>query len=67
MENWLQTALRESGTTLESILDISPEDARYLTERPGELTIVEVGIIARKLPTDVARRMLDRIMETIAL
>ena len=67
MENWLQAALREADTTLESVIDITPEDASYITKHPGELTVVEVGIIARKLPTDVARRMLDRMMEVFAL
>lgn len=63
----MQAALREAGTSLESILEINPEDARYMTVHPGELTIVEVGVIARKLPTDVARRMLDRLMGAFAL
>ena len=40
---------------------------RYLTVHPGELTIVEVGVIARKLPTGIARRMLDRLMGVFAL
>lgn len=63
----MQAALREAGTSLESILEINPEDARYLTVHPGELTIVEAGVIARKLPTDVARRMLNRLMGAFAL
>lgn len=65
--SWVQASLREAGTSLESILEINPEYARYLTVHPGELTIVEVGVIARKLPTDVARRMLDRLMGAFAL
>lgn len=67
MENWLQAALREAGTTLESVLDITPEDASYITEHPGELTLAEINAVARRLPTDVARRMLDRMMEVFAL
>lgn len=67
MENWLQAALRESSQTLESVLDVTPEDARYLTEHPGRLTLGEINAIARALPRDVARRMLDRMMATFAI
>lgn len=67
MENWLQAALREAGITLESVIDITPEDASYITEHPGMLTINEVNAVARSLPDDVARRMLDAMVGTIAL
>lgn len=67
MENWLQAALREAGTSLESIMDISSEDARCLTEHPGRLTLGEVNAIARALPHDTAIRMLDTMRETFAL
>lgn len=67
MENWLQAALRESSTNLESILVVTHENARYLAEHPGRLTLVEINAIARALPRDVARRMLDRMMGTFAL
>jgi hypothetical protein len=67
MDNWLQATLREAGTSLESILEINPEDARYLTVHPGELTLGEVNAIARALPRDIAIRMLDMMRETFAL
>ena len=67
MDNWLQAALREAGTSLESIMDISPEDARRLTEHPGRLTLGEINAIARALPRDIAIRMLDMMRETFAL
>lgn len=67
MDNRLQAALREAGTNLESIMDISPEDARHLTEHPGRLTLGEVNAIARALPRDIAILMLDMMRETFAL
>lgn len=67
MDNWLQAALREADTTLESVLDVSAEDASYLTEHPGRLTLVEINAIARALPRDVARRMLEEMMGTFAI
>ena len=67
MENWLQAALREADTTLERIMDISPEDARHLTEHPGRLTLGKINAIARALPHDTAIRMLDTMRETFAL
>ena len=67
MENWLQAALREADTTLESVLDITPEDSSYIAEHPGMLTINEVNAVARVLPDEVARRMLERLVEVFAL
>ena len=67
MDNWLQAALRETDAAPESILGVTPEDARRLTEHPGRLTLGEVNAIARALPRDVARQMLDKMMGTFAL
>lgn len=60
MENWLEASLKEAGMTPEELGIEHPE-------HPGRLTLNEVNEIARKMPPEHARRMLDRIVEVFAL
>ena len=53
------SSLAETGTNLESILGVTPEDAHRLAEHPGRLTLNDVNALCRAMPADVARRMLD--------
>jgi hypothetical protein len=67
VENWLKETLRESGVSLSLALGASSEDARELEERPGRLTVNDIGALCRAMPEEHARRMLDRLMGVFAL
>lgn len=67
MDNWLQSALRESGVDLASTVGVGEDDARTLAEHPGRLTLNDVNALCRAMPADVARRMLDAMVGTIVL
>lgn len=70
MNNWLTETLEESGMTpseAAGIVHASEDDFRIFLEHPGTMTLNEIGMLARRLPEDSARRMLDRIVEVFAL
>ncbi|MDM8289095.1 hypothetical protein QUW41_07240 [Slackia piriformis] len=70
MDNWLTETLGESGMTpseAAAIIKAPDNEFALYMEHPGMLTINEVGMLARRMPPEHARRMLDRIVEVFAL
>lgn len=70
MKNWLVETLEESGMTPSKAADVinaSDDELSLYLVHPGLMTLNEIGMLARSLPKESAKLMLNRIVKVFAL